>query len=87
MKYTIRLSILLFFVILSGCASSSDVDALRAEVRQASKTSQQALQIANGAKAEARNANETAQEAKATADTAENKIEFLMKKNQGPKHK
>lgn len=80
MKHTIKLLSLLFFVSLAGCASNSDIDALRVEVQQANANASKALQTA-------RSANETAQDAKATADTAENKIEFLMKKNQTPKHK
>lgn len=80
MKRTIKLLVLLFFVSLVGCASNSDVDALRVEVQQANANASKALKTANAA-------NETAQDAKATADTAENKIEFLMKKNQTPKHK
>lgn len=87
MKYTARFLTLLFFASLAGCASNSDVEALRAEVRQANQTANQALQTANTAKAEARNASEIAQDAKATADTTENKIEYLIKKNQSPKHK
>lgn len=87
MKHTIKLLTLLFFVSLAGCASNSDVDALRAEVQQANANASKALQTANAAKAEARSASETAQDAKATADTTENKIEYLIKKNQGPKHK
>lgn len=80
MKHTAKLLSLLFFIGLVGCASNSDLDALRVEVKQATQT-------ANAAKAEARAATEIAQDAKATADTAESKIEYLMKKNQGPKHK
>ena len=80
MKHTIKLLTLLFFVSLAGCASNSDVDALRAEVQQANANANKALQTANAA-------NETAQDAKATADTTENKVEYLIKKNQTPKHK
>jgi len=80
MKHTIRLLTLLFFVSLAGCASNSDLDALKIQVQQANQTANQALETANAA-------SETAQNAKATADTAENKIEYLMKKNQTPKHK
>jgi outer membrane murein-binding lipoprotein Lpp len=87
MKHTVKLLTLLLFISLAGCASNSDVDALRAEVQQATVTANKAMQTANAAKAEARSASETAQEAKATADTTENKIEYLIKKNQTPKHK
>ncbi len=87
MKHTIKLFTLLFFASLAGCASNSDIDALRADVQQANANASKALQTANAAKVEARNASETAQEAKATADTTENKIEYLIKKNQAPKHK
>ena len=80
MKHTIKLLTLLFFVSLAGCASNSDVDALRAEVQQANANANKALQTANAA-------NETSQDAKATADTTENKVEYLIKKNQTPKHK
>ena len=87
MKHTIKLLILLFFISLAGCASNGDVDALRAQVKQANATADRALKTANAAKTEARSASETAQDAKATADTTENKIEYLIKKNQTPKHK
>ena len=87
MKHTIKVLALLFFVALAGCASNSDVDALRAEVKQANTNASKALQTANAARTEARSASETAQDAKATADTTENKIEYLIKQNQSPKHK
>jgi outer membrane murein-binding lipoprotein Lpp len=80
MKYITRTLTLLFFASLVGCASNSDIDALKIQVQQANQTANQALQTANAA-------SETAQNAKATADTAENKIEYLMKQNQKPKHK
>ncbi len=87
MKNITKVVAFLFLASLTACASSSDVDALKAEVERANATAHQALQTANAAKIEASSASETAQEAKATADTTANKIEYLMKKNQGKKHK
>ncbi len=79
MRHVMKALILFAIVGLAGCASNSDLEAVRA-------TANAAMQTANEAKAEARSANDAAQAAKATADSAENKIEKMSKKQTG-KHK
>ena len=86
MKYTLKLITLLAVIALAGCASNSDLEAMKAQVQQANETADMALSTANSAKAEARNANETAQAAKAASEAAENKLEY-MTKSQTPKRK
>lgn len=79
MKHVMKGLTLLIIIGLAGCASNSELEAVRA-------TANTALQTANEAKAEARSATEAAQTAQATADSAENKIESMAKKQTG-KHK
>jgi len=79
MKHVMKGLTLLVIIGLAGCASNSELAAVKA-------TADTALQTANEAKAEARSATEAAQAAKATADSAENKIEMMSKKQTG-KHK
>ena len=73
---------------LGGCATTSDLDALRAEVRQANETAQQANNTANSAAAkadaaskEAAAASQTANEAKVSAEEANSKIDRMFKKS------
>ena len=73
---------------LGGCATSSDLDALRAEVRQVNETAQQANSTANNAAAkadaaskEAAAASRTANEAKLSAEEANSKIDRMFKKS------
>ena len=55
---------------LGGCATSSDIEALRDEVNQANETAQSASANADAAKKEAAEAKAIAKEAKASADEA-----------------
>lgn len=55
---------------MAGCASTSDLDKLRAEVRDASAAAADAKSTADAAKSEAEAASAAAAEAKATADEA-----------------
>lgn len=80
--------ILAAMVGLGGCASTSDIDSLRAEIRQANDTAQQANQTANNAAAKAdaaskaaAAASQTANEAKLSAEEANSKIDRMFKKS------
>lgn len=73
---------------IGGCASTTELDALRADIRQANETAQQANQTANSAAAKADAANDaaaaasrTADEAKASAEEANSKIDRMFKKS------
>ena len=87
MKPTVKLLVLLIAIGLAGCASNSDVDAVRALAQQANATAEAALKAANeangtaqDAKTIAMDANATAQDAKATSATTESKIDRMFKK-------
>ncbi len=80
MKHTIKVITLLSIIGLAGCASNGDLETIQAQVRQANETADAALKTANAAKAEANNATEIAEAARASADTTENKVEYLLKK-------
>jgi murein lipoprotein len=73
---------------LAGCATTSEMDSLRAEIKQANETAQQASQTANSAAAkadaaskQAAAASQTADEAKASAEEANSKIDRMFKKS------
>jgi murein lipoprotein len=72
---------------LTGCATTGDIDAVRALAQQANATADAALQAANDAKATAQDAkaiaeeaNATAQAANATSQNTETKIDRMFKK-------
>jgi len=79
MKNTVKILTLLMIVGLAGCASNSDLDAVKAIAQQANATADAALKTA-------RSAENIAQEAKATSDATENKLE-RMAKGKMTKHK
>jgi hypothetical protein len=79
MKNTIKFLALLSIIGLAGCASNSDLDAVKALAQQANATADAALKTA-------RSAENIAQEAKATSDATENKLE-RMAKGKMTKHK
>jgi len=70
---------------LTGCATTSDLDALRtelkAEVQQANDTANSAAAKADAASKEAAAASQTANEAKASAEEANSKIDRMFKKS------
>jgi len=70
---------------LFGCATTSDVDKLRDEMRgdinQANQTAESASATANAASREAGEAKAIAEDAKATADEANSKIDNMFKKS------
>ena len=79
---------LIAMVALGGCASTSELDTLRAEIRQANETAQQASATASSAaakadaaSAQAAAASQTADEAKASAEEANNKIDRMFKRS------
>lgn len=87
MKKTAKLLALLIVLGLAGCATNSNLDALKTEVQQANATADAALMAANEAKvtaqeakAIAQDANTTAQNANATAETTESKMDRMFKK-------
>ena len=73
MKHTVKLLALLIAIGLAGCATTKDLEAVRAEARQANATADAALKTAKEAKA-------TAQDAKVTSETTESKIDRMFKK-------
>jgi len=80
--------ILAALVGLGGCASTSELDSLRGEIRQANQTAQQANETAASAAAkadaasrQAASASQTADEAKASAEEANSKIDRMFKKS------
>ena len=68
------------YVGLSGCATTGDLDALKADVSAASAEASAARAEAAEAKALAAQANATANEAKATSEETETKIDRMFKK-------
>jgi hypothetical protein len=87
MKHAVKLLALFFIIGLAGCASNSDVDAVKALAQQANATAEAALKSANeangtaqDAKIIAQDANATAQDAKATSAATETKIDRMFKK-------
>lgn len=66
---------------LAGCASTSEIDSLRAEIRQANETAQSAAAKADAASQEAASATQTAEEAKTAAEEANSKIDRMFKKS------
>jgi hypothetical protein len=80
--------LLLAVIGLAGCATTSDLDALRAEVQQANDTANSAAAKADAASKEAAAARQeaaaamrTADEAKASADEVNSKIDRMFKKS------
>ncbi len=87
MKNTVKMLALLMAIGLTGCATTNDLDTVRAQAQDANTTANAALKAANEAKAIAQNANATAQDAKAmaqdakeTSKTTETKIDRMFKK-------
>ncbi len=79
MKNAVKILTLFMIVGLAGCASNSDLDAVKALAQQANVTADAALKTAQSAE-------NIAQEAKATSDATENKLE-RMAKGKMTKHK
>ncbi len=65
---------------LSGCATTSSVDKLRAEVEAAQATADSAEAKADAASRDASAALATASDAKATADDTDEKVNRMFKK-------
>ncbi|HHH44528.1 MAG TPA: hypothetical protein ENK49_10360 [Gammaproteobacteria bacterium] len=66
---------------MAGCATTSDLDALRADIQQANDTANSAAARADAASKEAAAASQTANEARASADEANSKIDRMFKKS------
>ena len=73
MRHIVKLLALFIVIGLAGCASTKDLDAVRAQALQANATADAALKTAEEAKT-------TALEAKTTAETTESKIDRMFKK-------
>lgn len=67
-------------VLAAGCASNSDLAAVREQAVQAQKTADAAKATADEAKASAAAAQQTAEEAKQSANDANTKIDRSFKK-------
>lgn len=68
-------------LLLSGCASTGDLDKLRVQVEHAQQTADQALQTATAAQSTANSASQTADQAKQTADDTNQRIDQMFKKS------
>ena len=66
---------------LAGCATTGDLDALRAEVDKANSTASQAAADASSAKSAAAAATATANEALSTANATNEKLDRMFKKS------
>lgn len=66
---------------LAGCASTSDMDALRAEVQKANETASQAAADAASAKQDAAAARAAAEEASDAAQDTNEKLDRMFKKS------
>lgn len=66
---------------LTGCASTGDLNQLRAQVQHAQQTADQAQQTANAAQTTANAAKQTAEQAKQTAQDTNQRIDRMFKKS------
>ena len=66
---------------LGGCATTSDLDALRAEVQKANATANQAAADAASAKRDAADAKTAAEAARDTSQDTNEKIDRMFKKS------
>ena len=66
---------------LAGCATTSDLDALRAEVEKANSTANQAAADAAAAKRDAAAAREAAEQARDSAQDTNEKLDRMFKKS------
>ena len=73
MRHFVKLLALFIAIGLAGCASTKDLEAVRAEAQQANVKADAALKTAEEAKA-------IAQDAKVTSETTESKIDRMFKK-------
>ena len=73
MRHIVKLLVLFMAIGLAGCATTKDLEAVRAQAQQANTTADAALKTAEEAKA-------TALDAKTTAETTESKIDRMFKK-------
>ena len=64
-----------------GCATTSDLDALRAEVQKANETASQAAADASAARQDAAAAKAAAEEARDTAQQTNEKLDRMFKKS------
>ena len=73
MRHVVKLFALFIVIGLAGCATTQDLDAVRAQAQQANATADTALKTSQEAKA-------IALDAKATAETTESKLDRMFKK-------
>lgn len=69
------------FAALAGCATTGDLDSLRAEVDKANSTASQAAADASAAKTEAAAAKTAAEEARDAANATNEKLDRMYKKS------
>jgi len=65
----------------TGCATTGDLDALKAEVDKANSTASQAASDASAAKRDAAAAKATADQALSTANATDEKLDRMFKKS------
>ena len=87
LKHLMILLVLVFAVAASGCATTKEVEALRADVKtamdraaSAESTANAARQEAAAARAAAERAEQAAMDAKAAAEATDEKIDRMFKK-------
>lgn len=87
MRRTVKMLALFIAIGLTGCATTQDIESVRALAEQANATADAALRTANEANATAQeaksiaqDANATAQNANATSAATEEKIDRMFKK-------
>ena len=81
MKHAIKLLPLLIGIgLLGGCATTGDVETLRAEMQQVEAKADAAMRTAEEAQRTSAEALQTAQDAKATSEATEEKIDRMFKK-------
>ncbi|MCB1676134.1 MAG: hypothetical protein KDI01_07575 [Halioglobus sp.] len=66
---------------LAGCATTGDLDALRADIQKAQDTANQAASDAAGARRDAAAAKATAEQANDTANETAEKLDRMFKKS------
>lgn len=80
-KTAVTGAMLLALAGLGGCATTSDVDALRADLQKANETASQAAADAASAKKDAAAAKTAAEEARDTAQDTNEKLDRMFKKS------
>ena len=81
MKHILAVTALAFAIFATGCASTSDIDEVKAMAQQAQSDAQQANDAAAKAQSTADQALQAAKDAQASADEANEKVDRAFKKS------